>query len=115
MARNFSELRRKLEARPDHEAKTAAADRRLRERTDMRIGSALRLVRIDRGATQVDLAAAMGITQPQVSRIENNDRDLLVSTLQRYVEGLGGDLSIFIDFPGADPVRLHITTEETTP
>src|SRR5690606_13055488 len=48
--------------------------------------------------TQDDLAAAMGMGQGTVSRIEKR-HDMLVSTLQHYVEGVGGSLQILVTFP----------------
>ena len=46
-----------------------------------------------KGVTQVELAAAGEINQPAVSRIEKQD-DMLVSTLRRYLEGLGLSLEL---------------------
>ncbi len=48
--------------------------------------------------TQDDLAIAMGVGQGTVSRIEKRS-DMLVSTLQHYVEGMGGTLQIIATFP----------------
>jgi len=48
--------------------------------------------------TQDDLAVAMGVGQGTVSRIEKRS-DMLVSTLQHYVEGMGGTLQIVATFP----------------
>ncbi len=48
--------------------------------------------------TQDDLAVAMGMGQGAVSRIEKRD-DMLVSTLQHYVESIGGSLKILVTFP----------------
>src|SRR5690606_14071520 len=48
--------------------------------------------------TQDDLAVAMGVGQGTISRIEKRD-DMLVSTLQHYVEGVGGTLQILATFP----------------
>jgi transcriptional regulator with XRE-family HTH domain len=46
-----------------------------------------------RYSTQQQLAASLGLTQPGISRIEN-ETDLFVSTLRNYVEALGGELEI---------------------
>jgi transcriptional regulator with XRE-family HTH domain len=58
----------------------------------------LRELRFDQDVTQEQLAAMMGIRQASLSKIEHQD-DLLVSTLRRYVEALGGDLEILARFP----------------
>lgn len=60
---------------------------------------ALRQVRENRQVTQTELAAALGIGQPRVSRLENGDLDTAeVQTLRAYVEALGGRLRITADF-----------------
>ena len=49
------------------------------------------------GVTQSKLAEVMEATQPAISKIEHN-HDLFMSTLQRYVEALGGRLEILAVF-----------------
>jgi DNA-binding XRE family transcriptional regulator len=58
----------------------------------------LRELRLEQDVTQEQLAALMGIRQASLSKIEHQD-DLLVSTLRRYVEALGGALEIRARFP----------------
>ena len=45
------------------------------------------------GVSQVELAEIVGISQPRLSNIERTD-DHRVSTLRRYIEGLGGVLEV---------------------
>ncbi|MBB5273631.1 helix-turn-helix domain-containing protein [Quisquiliibacterium transsilvanicum] len=56
--------------------------------------------------TQDDLALAMGVGQGAVSRIEKRD-DMLVSTLQHYVAGVGGSLKMLVTFPGRPPLVVE--------
>ncbi len=56
--------------------------------------------------TQDDLAIAMGVGQGTVSRIEKR-HDMLVSTLQHYVEGVGGTLQILATFPDRPPLLVE--------
>jgi predicted transcriptional regulator len=56
------------------------------------------------GKTQVDLAQATGMTQPEISRAEHRD-DHLLSTLRRYIQALGGELEVLARF-GDKSVRL---------
>lgn len=68
--------------------------------------------------TQNDLAVAMGVGQGTISRIEKRD-DMLVSTLQHYVEGVGGTLQILATFPNRPPLVVErlgkkITTQKDT-
>ncbi len=53
------------------------------------------------GLTQEELAATLGITQPSLSKLENQD-DMQVSTLRRLVEALGGQLEIIAHLPRGD-------------
>jgi transcriptional regulator with XRE-family HTH domain len=53
------------------------------------------------GLTQEELAAALGITQPSLSKLENQD-DMQVSTLRRLIEALGGQLEIIAHLPRGD-------------
>ena len=56
--------------------------------------------------TQDDLAHAMGVGQGTISRIEKR-HDMLVSTLQHYVESMGGTLQIVAVFPDRPPLRVE--------
>lgn len=56
------------------------------------------------GFTQADLAAALGIKQPTLSRLESQD-DMQISTLRRLIQALGGELEIIAHLPGGD-IRL---------
>jgi hypothetical protein len=51
-----------------------------------------------RGASQRDIAGALGTSQPNVSKIEGRD-DIYLSTLREYVEALGGELRLTAVFP----------------
>jgi DNA-binding XRE family transcriptional regulator len=55
--------------------------------------------------TQVELAAALHVRQDTISRLEKRS-DMMLSTLRRYVEGMGGKLDIVVQFPGRPPVRV---------
>ena len=50
--------------------------------------------------TQVEVAERLGINQASVSAIENN-RDLLLSTLTKYIRAMGGEVHILAVFPDA--------------
>lgn len=59
----------------------------------MSLQVALHELRTGRDVTQVALAERLGVSQRNVSRIENED-DIRLSTLQRFVEALGGRVEI---------------------
>jgi DNA-binding XRE family transcriptional regulator len=65
----------------------------------------LRELRHARKLTQVKIAKALGVTQDSVSRLEKRS-DLLLSTLRKTVEAMGGNLSLVAEFPDRAPVVL---------
>jgi transcriptional regulator with XRE-family HTH domain len=83
-------LRKKVEARA---AQLIAEEMTLRE------------LRHARKLTQVRIAKTLGITQDSVSRLEKRS-DLLLSTLRKTVEAMGGSLSLIAEFPDRAPVVL---------
>ena len=65
----------------------------------------LRQLRLARKLTQVRVAKTLGITQDSVSRLEKRS-DLLLSTLRKTVEAMGGSLSLVAEFADRAPVVL---------
>jgi len=65
----------------------------------------MRQLRHARKLTQVKMAKALGITQDSVSRLEKRS-DLLLSTLRKTVQAMGGNLSLVAEFPDRAPVIL---------
>jgi len=66
-------------------------------------------LRKQRGVTQADLARALAVSQPAVSKIERGD-DPSVSTLQKYVAALGGELHVSATFPDGQEINLDVVT-----
>lgn len=81
-------------------------DRRV-VRAHLRI-STLRLgsLRVRRGVSEAVVADALDVSQPNVSRIENQD-DIRLSTLAHYIAALGGELQIQAIFPDETVGLLH--------
>jgi predicted transcriptional regulator/transcriptional regulator with XRE-family HTH domain len=69
------------------------------------LGSQLENLRLQRGISQIQLAAAMGMGQSALSHLERR-ADILVSTLTEYVESLGGWLCIEAKFRSGENVKL---------
>lgn len=65
----------------------------------------LRELRKARQLTQACVAHQLGISQDGVSRLEQRS-DLLLSTLRKTVEAMGGSLSLIARFPDRPPVEL---------
>lgn len=58
----------------------------------------LRELRVIAGKAQADVAIALRIKQPSVSKVENQT-DMYVSTLRAYVEAIGGKLELIVKLP----------------
>jgi DNA-binding XRE family transcriptional regulator len=71
----------------------------------------LRELRKARKLTQIRIAKVLGITQDSVSRLEKRS-DLLLSTLRKTVEAMGGKLSLVAEFPDRPPIVLSGIAED---
>jgi hypothetical protein len=88
--RKFSNLNHKASA-----DQVEAARARLSEEI------ALHELRVAMGFTQMQLAEALEMTQPGISRLERQS-DLLLSTLRSYVAALGGRLVLSVETAAGD-------------
>jgi DNA-binding XRE family transcriptional regulator len=66
----------------------------------------LRELRQLAGKGQADIASALNIKQPSVSKIEQQT-DMYLSTLRSYVEALGGKLELSVRLPKHPALRIH--------
>jgi len=62
--------------------------------------------------TSNEVAALLGKTVEEVFNAERR-QDITLSTLNRYVEALGGSLNIVVDFPDRPSVSLTELTQPT--
>lgn len=60
--------------------------------------------------TQAQLARTLKVGQDTVSRYERRT-DMLLSTLQQYVQAMGGELDLIARFPNRRPVRIKALRE----
>lgn len=98
-AHPYSELREKLQMTPERELRSEQRMRAIE--TALLLGK----LREECGTTQAELAQAMNVSQPNISRIEHEE-DIYLSTLREYVAALGGELEINVVFPDRK-VRLE--------
>ncbi len=62
-----------------------------------KIGVLIHEARLEKGMTQQELAEKVGTTKSYISKLENNVKEVRLSTLQKIVElGLGGHLELSI-------------------
>ncbi len=93
-------LRAQLEGAPQAKLR---ADRVLDD-IDERAAT-LKMLRNVHDLTQVDIAHATGMSQAEISRIEQRS-DILLSTLRKVVESTGGELQLVVRYPAAIAVAL---------
>src|SRR3984885_11736358 len=58
--------------------------------------------------TQVELARRMGVTQAAISRMEQ-PHDLLLSTLNAYLQAVGGQASVIVRFADGHETELDLS------
>ena len=64
---------------------------------EFKIGYLIHKARLEKGLTQEELAVKCGTNKGYISKIENNLKEVRISTLQKIVEiGFGGQLQISI-------------------
>jgi transcriptional regulator with XRE-family HTH domain len=85
---------------PEHQAKVRARAQEL-----IAEEMSLRDLRKAMGKTQVALAKKLHLKQEAISRAEQRT-DMLLSTLDHYLHGLGGRLRLVAEFEGRAPVTL---------
>ncbi|HEY9214643.1 MAG TPA: XRE family transcriptional regulator [Ancylobacter sp.] len=86
------------------EARRARVEARAEELRD-EVESLSELRRVA-GKAQIEIAAALNIKQPSVSKIEKQ-ADMYLSTLRSYVEAIGGQLELVVRLPSHAPLRLE--------
>jgi transcriptional regulator with XRE-family HTH domain len=97
MAKSFDELANRTMS-PQLRAR---AGRRTRE---IVLDMLLREVRTQAGKSQTQLAQLLRIKQPTLSKLEGQ-KDMQISTLQKIISALGGEVEIIAHFPNAQ-IRL---------
>ncbi len=66
--------------------------------TEFKLGVLLQQARLNKGMTQEELAEKCGTNKGYITRVENNIKEVRISTLKKIVEiGLGGHLNLSIN------------------
>ena len=73
---------------------------------EMILETGLQMMREELQLSQKQVADAMGISQPAVTQLEQRGNDLKLATLKRYVEAMGGKLSLDVELPTGKRVAL---------
>ncbi len=94
MAKNLDQIMGKLPAGRRAKIEKRAAD--IATLKDLRLAVEL---------TQDELAHNLGVGQDTISRLERKS-DMLLSTLRRHVEAMGGKLELVAHFPNRPPMVI---------
>ena len=63
---------------------------------EFKLGALIQEARVKKGLTQEQLAHKIGTNKSYISKVENDIKDVRISTLQKIIEGLGGHLNLSI-------------------
>ena len=102
----------RLAERPDL-AEDVARVRRDMEDADRTYAMGLAALRQAADLTQVELARKLGVSQAAVSRIEQ-PHDLLLSTLNAYLQAVGGHARVIVQFADGHEVDLDLSALAAT-
>ena len=86
---------------PERQAAVEARYQELKQEVE-----GLRELRQIAGKAQADIATALHIKQPSVSKIEKQ-ADMYLSTLRSYVEAIGGKLELVVNLPQRPALKLQ--------
>ena len=101
---NLEQIRKKLSPARRKKVEARAAELSAEEMTLQELRRACKL-------TQVRMAKKLGVGQDGVSKLEKRS-DLLLSTLRKTVEAMGGSLLLIAEFPDRNPVVLSGIAED---
>lgn len=74
----------------------------------MILETGLQMMREELKLSQQAVATIMRISQPAVTQLEQRGNELKIATLKRYIEAMGGKLSLDVELPNGKRVAFHI-------
>lgn len=115
---SFDKLRRKMDDDPERRRRVREKKRAFDALLDL---AELAELRKSRGITQAELAERLGVSQPNIAKIEAASRtegsgpgksgaaNIYLSTLAGYIEALGGHLELRATFPEHPDTDVAVT------
>ncbi len=100
MAKQLSELMKKVDPIVVNAAR-AQADQEIFE---LRLAQLRQTVEM----SQHDIAVVLGISQPSVANLEKRGHEVKISSLKRYIEALGGKLSLNIELADGRHIGINV-------
>ncbi|MDU6387179.1 MAG: helix-turn-helix transcriptional regulator [Pantoea sp.] len=90
-------------------ARSAESQQRIRDMADeMVLETGLQMMREELQLSQKSVAEAMRISQPAITQLEQRGNELKIATLKRYIEAMGGKLSLDVELPSGKRIAFHL-------
>ncbi|HED3891755.1 helix-turn-helix domain-containing protein [Morganella morganii] len=90
-------------------ARSPESQARIKEMADeLILETGLQMMREELQLSQKHVAEIMGISQPAITQLEQRGNDLKLATLKRYIEAMGGKLSLDVELPSGKRIAFNI-------
>lgn len=90
-------------------ARSPESQARIKEMSDeMILEVGLQMIREELQLSQKHVAEMMGVSQPAITQLEQRGNDLKLATLKRYIEAMGGKLSLDVELPTGKRIAFPI-------
>ena len=76
--------------------------------TELLLEVRIQALREELEVSQVELAKALGVSQPAVVAMEQRGSDIKLSTMKRYIEAMGGKLRLNVEMPDGKHMEFAV-------
>ena len=76
--------------------------------TELLLEVRIQALREELEVSQIELAKAIGVSQPAVVAMEQRGSDIKLSTMKRYVEAMGGKLRVDVELPTGRHIGFNV-------
>lgn len=76
--------------------------------TELLLEVRIQALREELEVSQVELAKALGVSQPAIVAMEQRGSDIKLSTMKRYVEAMGGKLRVDVELPTGRHIGFNV-------
>ena len=76
--------------------------------TELLLEVRIQALREELEVSQIELAKALGVSQPAVVAMEQRGSDIKLSTMKRYVEAMGGKLRVDVELPTGRHIGFNV-------
>ena len=76
--------------------------------TELLLEVRIQALREELEVSQIELAKALGVSQPAVVAMEQRGSDIKLSTMKHYVEAMGGKLRVDVELPTGRHIGFNV-------